>query len=345
MEHQPDSLATLEYSMRAVPARGILTCPLQFSGKSGSIWGHCLEVRELRRKPVLQAILGGKLSTRHEGSEDLLVSSTFGLLKYVSAKEILLPFLGAAIDPFAKRNLKQAIAGLERVERFRFWPWFEEAGCKGCEPDVEIVLTDGKRRFALLVEAKFRSGKSSWGNESGKPNDQLARQFDNLASHGKAEGFDGYAVIYLTADFSCPTTELLASHSDFKRHRHDTAELYWLSWHQLSRILEQHDQAHEVISDMLAMLRRLGLTPRSAFRFDLPGATNWRFTGDWTPGVTSKPDWKWGFSSFHWHFGGKAASGPELSLTVTAAKPSLLAIWQYDVLPNLRQFYRWDNKS
>ena len=121
---------------------------------------------ESRLATVLQAMLRKKLSRPEEGMEDLLTSNTFGVLKYLPDACILLEFLRRSVNPLTRLRLGEMLAGIDRVERWRFWPSLAGANCLPCEPDVEIILSDGEcKRVGILIEAKYRSGKSSFASD------------------------------------------------------------------------------------------------------------------------------------------------------------------------------------
>jgi len=129
---------------------------------------------------MLQAILHGKL-THDEGMEDLLTSNAFGLMKYLPAHSVLFPFLSYARNPFSRETLSAWLRDAKQVKEWHFWRWLSAPDCIPCEPDVEIIILNQDNTITwLLIETKYRSGKSSLEKEGIKPNDQLAREFDNL---------------------------------------------------------------------------------------------------------------------------------------------------------------------
>jgi len=76
---------------------------------------------------------------------------------------------------------------------------------------------DGSKTW-LLIEAKYQNGKSSTASENQcPPNDQLAREYDNLKILSEQKRINQFAVIYLTADFSCPTEDLKASSEEYEQ--------------------------------------------------------------------------------------------------------------------------------
>jgi hypothetical protein len=237
---------------------------------------------------MLQAMLRGKLR-REEGMEDLLTSNTFGLMKYLPAEAVLLPFLREAHCPHSGPLPPAFTEGVAAVERWRFWPWLEMSGCLGCEPDVEIVLRhQNGERTGLLIEAKYRSGKSSFAAEGDdRPNDQLAREYDNLAALAQAEGLTRAAVVYVTADWTCPTAEIEESQREHEAKRGGRAAIYWLSWRALPEVLEAvSGQGADAAQDMRALLLALELTTFCRLRYEGVRNPGWRFAV-----TTARWDW------------------------------------------------------
>ena len=91
---------------------------------------------------MLAALIRGKLSREQENMEDILTSNVFGMC--VSARqEALLPFIAEAETPEGSHPLANLSSNV-RAE-FSFWPWIQESGCIGCEPDV-VYTFDGTKR-------------------------------------------------------------------------------------------------------------------------------------------------------------------------------------------------------
>ena len=176
---------------------------------------------------MLQAMIHGKLTREGEGLEDLLTSNIFGLMKYLPSEAALLPFLSLAKDPLRDHSLASWLKGTLKVESFRFWPTLAHPKCFGCEPDVDIVfLHDDGTKAWILIEAKYRSGKSSEAIEdTERPNDQLAREFDNLRSISEQRGITRHALVYLTTDYTCPQKELQESADEYERKRGSSPNL------------------------------------------------------------------------------------------------------------------------
>ncbi len=73
---------------------------------------------------MFQALIKGKLTRSEENMEDLLTSNVFGIFKYLTPSEVLLPFIGEAIDLRGK-HLADHLPQVESAE-YKFWPWLTE---------------------------------------------------------------------------------------------------------------------------------------------------------------------------------------------------------------------------
>jgi hypothetical protein len=120
---------------------------------------------------MLRALIHSKLSRDQENMEDILTSNVFGTLRYLSTAEVILSFLAKA----STLNGDFPLAGLSARSKvdFEFWPWLTAPSCAGCEPDVLLrVDSPAGGKYLVLIEAKYRSGKSSKADlidELGKP--------------------------------------------------------------------------------------------------------------------------------------------------------------------------------
>jgi hypothetical protein len=143
---------------------------------------------------MLKALLHGKLSREQENMEDIVTSNVFGTVQYLANSSDLIQFLSKA----ALLNRETGQEGLPLGDlpsnahiEFEFWPWLNDHVCAGCEPDVLLrVDSGGDRRYLILIEVKYHSGKSSEASEtteqtnSGdatkKAEDQLAKEWQQL---------------------------------------------------------------------------------------------------------------------------------------------------------------------
>lgn len=208
---------------------------------------------------MLAAQLRGKLTRREEDLEDLLTSNVFGSIRYVPSPDGLIPLLTSAESVNGSFPLKD-LQILEFPE-YEFWPNMQEQNCNRCEPDVLIHLTQNNgKKIIVLVEAKYRSGLSSEADETERPMDQLAREWDNLVNLAKRSNATPF-LLYITADFSFPNKEINEAQQEFSKKRNKCISpkmnILWTSWRKLSKLLPT--QKHLILKDLVAVLRMQGL--------------------------------------------------------------------------------------
>ena len=254
-----------------------------------------------------------KLSRTEERMEDLLTSNVFGLWRYLSYD------LGLTQFPNTSTNLdgdRLQLPELLVETELEFWPWLHEVDTKGSEPDVLIKVTgeDGSRHL-LLIESKYHSGKSSGADEEILPNDQLAREMQNLRQIAKRQAFDSYALVYVTADALIPRGDLEESIEELGRKTGmpSREQFFWTTWLQMPQILQQVTQfarepiEKKMLEDLRMILDGLELSFFQGIRVEGWKSRNfeWRFerigTGyDWT----SMEFPEWGFrgpiTRFNW---------------------------------------------
>jgi len=274
---------------------------------------------------MIEALLNGKLSREQENMEDILTSNIFGLLQYLPPHRGLLPFLRSAtmLEGVQQNPLKDC--GFEGTDsmlaEYEFWPRFAEMGCRPCEPDVLVRLSDqsAQKRFMVIIEAKYRHGKSSYasGDESdavaevptAPPNDQLAREYDNLLRLAERENAKPL-LIYLTADTAPPANDIEDSKNDFKdnsKYRDSEFRCAWLSWRHLSEVFD-NPKCDPILQDIVRLTKRLNLIffkgVDVAARFPI---LSWKFEQpvvnfDWL--FAPLPVFEWNFrdrsKSFQW---------------------------------------------
>ena len=227
------------------------------------------------------AQLHRKLTRDESDMEDLLTSNVFGTWRYVPADLGLLQFLGTARNCSGERLKLPESASIE----MSFWPWLKESGAKGTEPDVfmDIQGVDGQR-LLVLVEAKYLSRKSSFPDDLPLPNDQLAREMDNLRRVARRRDVMGYALLYVTASSAIPWADLRESAEELaaKTGSGDSDCFYWTSWRFLPTILSEilglgcNVYAAAILTDLATILRRLGLVA-----FGGGDWVGWRYTPNW----------------------------------------------------------------
>ena len=247
---------------------------------------------------MLQALLKGKLSREQENMEDILTSNVFGLLEYIQPEQGILKYLSLAEDGDGKRPL-QYLSSLSEVPHdsveYEFWPWWEEANCYGCEPDVVIKLRiPDIQDLLVLVEAKYLSGKSSEADEGyDTPTDQLAREWDNLLVKANTSD-ERPLLVYLTAHYAYPFQDIKDAMSEFLSKRPDGVRpvIYWLSWRHLYTVCERSH--HPILNNIKLLLDRLDLTFFNGIELDYVHVT-WSFeiAFDWrTVSGIQKINWR-----------------------------------------------------
>lgn len=222
---------------------------------------------------MIQALLHGKLSREQANMEDLLTSAVFGRLGYMPPQEGLLPFLRLARDRDGNRLLADLPDGTETETEFWRWLTFDDA--EPCEPDVLVKLTTpDNRTYRVMVEAKFRSGKSSESDSAlVHPHDQLAREWDNLTRIAGAD--ETPLLVYLTADVDLPADDIRDSIRESLDKRAGSAPtILWLSWRHLYDVLDP--AKGPMHADLLAALKRLNLYYFRGVNADM-GTFEWRF--------------------------------------------------------------------
>ncbi len=113
----------------------------------------------------------------------------------------------------------------------KFWERHGDFG----EPDLIVLGRD----WAIVVEVKLGAEVSG--------QDQLRKYYDLLEARysGKANRH----VIYLTKDLTSPVLDAGITRGIEKN-------LWWVSWYELSQVLEQHDGKDPVAQEMVSDLRR-----------------------------------------------------------------------------------------
>jgi len=205
-----------------------------------------------------------------ERMEDLLTSDIFGCMRYLPAQKALIPLLQTARSLHG--NILTIRGEVIRV-RYSFWPWLKLANRIPCEPDVVLGLeTEENQVHLVLIEAKYYSGLSSEEDERAEPNDQLARELDNLDVLSCATlGWETHleivsrALLFVTQDMGIPHGLLAKSLAEYARKRNKDGDIFWASWRFLPPILERNlekesvPENRAVMADMLALLLRKGL--------------------------------------------------------------------------------------
>jgi hypothetical protein len=204
---------------------------------------------------MLQAQLRGKLTRSEENLEDLLTSNVFGSIKYLQPEEALIPLLTSSKDcsGLASFSASQQVLSVD----YSFWPWIQEEGCKGCEPDVLLTMQlSDRQKIIVLVEAKYLSDKSSEADEQRAPTDQLAREWDNLTHLANREKATPI-LLYVTADFGYPRKSIEDSQQEYLQKRKEKMNVFWISWRKFPSLF--CNSKLEILRDLVEVLRRQGL--------------------------------------------------------------------------------------
>lgn len=200
---------------------------------------------------MLMAQLKGKLTREEENMEDLLTSNIFGSFKYVPPEEGLVPFLARAVQVDGRRPLED----LSSVKscNYIFWPNYVTIDQKGCEPDLLITIDDSSiGRLFIMIEAKYRSPKSSFPSVDAELTDQLAKEWDVLQN---IAGNRGQAfLVFATADYTIPQAAIEESQLELKQKRGERGNIIWLSWRELPSILV--NTGHPILEDLYHLLHR-----------------------------------------------------------------------------------------
>ena len=240
------------------------------------------------------ALLKGKLSREQQNMEDILTSNVFGTLQYLPPSQALLPFIAKAVDDKDNHPLEN-IRETAAVD-YEFWPYLNESDCHPCEPDVLLRITEPQgREFIVLIEAKYLSGKSSEGDEGERPNDQLAREYDNLRLVAAKEK-RAPILIYLTAGLRFPKDEIEASKSELHHDRNITVDFYWLSWRHLIPVIENAEEP--MLKHLAQIMTKINLLFFNGFSpISQVNPISWSFTRHFNWQLINVPQFTWRFDS------------------------------------------------
>lgn len=190
--------------------------------------------------------------------EDLLTGNVFGLWRYLPHQLGLIQLLETS------QRLDGEILTLpDDIESvsLRFWPWLKEEGMKSAQPDVLIeIKTEGKSAWLVLIESKYLSKKSSLPDGGQYPNDQLAREMNNLRRVSNQKGVENYALLYITANTVIPRREMEESIEELALKTGDGSQghLFWTTWRRLPTILKElHGISSPPFSIMLGDLNTI----------------------------------------------------------------------------------------
>jgi hypothetical protein len=253
---------------------------------------------------VLAAQLHGKLTRTEEDLEDLLTSNVFGSFEYIPPEDGLVPLLMNSIKQDLRNCPFKNIGRISDVN-YEFWTTLDEPTCVSCEPDVIINFIDEKKnKIIVLVEAKYRSGKSSESElKEEKPYDQLAKEWDNLIHLAMDNNAKPY-LLFITADIVFPFEDVESSQSAFRRTRgkRNTLDIVWISWRKLPTLFR--DSKYKILRDVATILRNQGLIFFEGFKVESIKSHNWIFESKIKklPLIERKFDWQLSVPSNTWKY-------------------------------------------
>jgi hypothetical protein len=226
---------------------------------------------------VIIADIKGKLPEL-QNWEDYLTSCVFSSFKYLG-DGYLERFLNTA-HSLDKERLNISIAN----PKYDFWPCDFIYG--KTLPDL-IIST---QEIALIIEAKFYSGKSGSGTEAEEENESLAGEqrrdhkilIDQLAREyylGRKRSNNFY-VVYITTDSIFPkddietTLNAIKEMKDKREVQRARKRIFWTKWVHAAQIMEdimsRYDKTtfqYLLASDLLAFLEKRSLVGFKGFEF------------------------------------------------------------------------------
>jgi hypothetical protein len=242
---------------------------------------------------MVDADIRGKLhrdgNNAHSRSEDLLTSTVFGLLRYFSASDGIIPLMERA----RRASISDKGLMVEQVEtaserwlavhqavtcEVDFWPSFGDEG----QPDVLLTFRDAAMAptHLVVVEAKLHSPKSGGldaeendeeaeadSEEETESPDQLARYWRGVVRRAEQVRAE-CSLLYLTAHSVPPIQELADSLRACPGMR-----LGWLSWRDVWRVvrpLVQRTDRSLAAVDLDRLLVHRGFGALDAFGMTAP---------------------------------------------------------------------------
>jgi len=237
---------------------------------------------------MIQAQLHGKAPSGLTWSEDMLTSSIFGMLKYLSSPETTINILQNSVnlenDPL---KLPDEIAKISYI----FWPRLQRS-----EPDLVLVLHCPDGEHLVGIEAKYLSTKSSVEDHSveqserthSSQRDQLAREIEDLhdvrnyAELGiRHERILSIRMIYLTLESYMPRDDLQDTLDSIRLNEAGSfspERLYWLSWKSMYSAIKTipRSGADQLIAeDLLKYLKRKDLITFPGFTLTSVNNLGW----------------------------------------------------------------------
>ncbi len=225
----------------------------------------------------LRGKLGVDYSRAHERAEDLLTSTVFGLLRYLTPADGLLAILQRARPVRVEDGTIEARpdpnwleVGLVADVGVEFWPYWPGYG----EPDVLLTLRDraGQPVSLVLIEAKLHSPKSGRAGVDDELTEEGAADPDQLVRYWRGlqvlPGFPSIPrhLVYLTKHGAAPAGELAES-----VRRAPEMRLAWLSWRDIWAVADSAAGTSLPAADLAQLLAYKGLKNFNGF-----GAVPWQ---------------------------------------------------------------------
>jgi len=171
----------------------------------------------------------------HTGSEHVLVSNVFGILKNLPQQIVLREILKKIIGIEISRD------NFEKV-KYNFWKKFPApVGLKEGFTEVDTVIEF--QDYVIFVESKYLSEESK-GTTYEKDRNQLIRNLDIANIYSKKKGIKNFYVVYLTCEKDKPkiVSDIRKGNIITKLSKDSTLEeikdkLYWTSFKNISDIL------------------------------------------------------------------------------------------------------------
>ncbi|WP_394234187.1 hypothetical protein [Niallia oryzisoli] len=240
------------------------------------------------------AEIHGKLSS-YEHMEDLLTSDVFSTFKYLDVNNGLVPFLKKATS-FIDQTPPDFLEGIVEAD-YVFWP---RTTYLNREPDVLLIITKkNQSTIAILIEAKYHSGKSNTHREEDATDkekhplehldgDQLAELFKELQDGsiyiGDPSIREKYIrsagnryLFFVTAHYAPPrhdieeTFKVLQKYQYAKQNAH---HFFWVNWISIMGVIDEVNSREAwqnaptmryLLLDLQALLYRKSMIPYNGF--------------------------------------------------------------------------------
>ena len=191
----------------------------------------------------------------HTGSEHVLVSNVFGVLKNLSQEIVLRAIL---------KEILQVDIDEDKFKKVKYDFWKKFPAPKGIkegftEADIVIEFLD----YVIFIEAKYLSNEST-GTTHETDRDQIVRNLDIANIYAKKNDIKNFFVIYLTCDEYKPEivknitngsiSSSLSSETTINNIRD---KIFWASWKDISEILAELSLNNVFIKSELHFIRDL----------------------------------------------------------------------------------------